>query len=300
MNGFCSTNGLERDVGQPATDFSLDVSFDDGCNTPTTLKALLHKLTKSCTVENNSCPGCDAVITDQRVVYTQLPPTLVIAVKRAMKDGSKNTRRLDFALTGTQFGGSNYDVRGIIVHEGERATSGHYKALVKAGGGAGGWFCADDRTVTEVPESDVLAQEASMFVLQREGTNAERASSAAVGAFLLGMAPSGAAMQGVDAGGVAASDARASGSAGVNANGDGGGDSSSSGGGSSSGSVYKTVSDSDRSDGGGVVNDGNGSIGGGSVDSSGGGGDNTDGDSDGMDGDSSGKRRKSCDGGRKK
>eukprot|EP00752_Nemacystus_decipiens_P017028 g15246.t1 len=58
--------------------------------------------------------------------------------------------------------------------------------------------------------------------------------------------------------------------------------------------------DSDRSDGGGVVNDGNGSIGGGSVDSSGGGGDNTDGDSDGMDGDSSGKRRKSCGGGRKK
>ncbi|CAN0097450.1 unnamed protein product, partial [Ectocarpus sp. 12 AP-2014] len=204
MNGFCSTNGLERDVGQPATDFSLDMSFDDGCNTPTTLKALLHKLTKSCTVENNSCPGCDAVITDQRVVYTQLPPTLVIAVKRAMKDGSKNTRRLDFALTGTQFGGSNYDVRGIIVHEGERATSGHYKALVKAGGGAGGWFCADDRTVTEVTENYVIAQEASMFVLQREGTNAERASSAAVGAFLLGMAPSGAAMQGVDAGGVAA------------------------------------------------------------------------------------------------
>lgn len=68
----------------------------------------------------------------------------------------------------------------------------------------------------QVPESDVLAQEASMFVLQREGTNAERASSAAVGAFLLGMAPSGAAMQGVDAGGVAAGDARASGSAGVN------------------------------------------------------------------------------------
>lgn len=65
-------------------------------------------------------------------------------------------------------------------------------------------------------ESDVLAQEASMFVLQREGTNAERESSAAVGAFLLGMAPSGAAMQGVDAGGVAAGDARASGSAGVN------------------------------------------------------------------------------------
>eukprot|EP00752_Nemacystus_decipiens_P017426 g15620.t2 len=195
---------------------------------------------------------------------------------RASPSNAKQ-RRLGFALTGTQFGGSNYGVRGIIVHEGERATSGHYKALVKAGGGAGGWFCADDRTVTEVTERYVIAQEDSMFVLQREGTNAERASSAAVGAFLLGMAPIGAAMQGVDAGGVAAGDARASGSAGVN-----------------------TDSDSDRSDGGGVVNDGNGSIGGGSVDSSGGGGDNTDGDSDGMDGDSSGKRRKSCGGGRKK
>lgn len=55
-----------------------------------------------------------------------------------------------------------------------------------------------------------------MFVLQREGTNAGCEPSADVGAFLLGMAPSGAAMQGVDAGGVAAGDARASGSAGVN------------------------------------------------------------------------------------
>lgn len=69
----------------------------------------------------------------------------------------------------------------------------------------------------QVTERYVIAQEATMLVLQREGTNAERASSAAVGAFLLGMAPSGAAMQGVDAGGVSAGEARPSGSAGVNA-----------------------------------------------------------------------------------
>jgi len=43
----------------------------------------------------------------------------------------------------------------IIVHEGEWATSGHYKALVKAGGGAGSWFCVDDRTVTEVSANPV-------------------------------------------------------------------------------------------------------------------------------------------------
>lgn len=72
MNEFCSTYGLERDVGQPATDFSVDVSFGDGYNTSTTLKALLAKLVESGTVESNSCPECDALITDQRVVYTQV------------------------------------------------------------------------------------------------------------------------------------------------------------------------------------------------------------------------------------
>jgi len=54
-----------------------------------------------------------------------------------------------------------------------------------------------------------------MFVLQRTDMNAEHASSELVKAFL-GGAPGGAATQGVDAGGVAAGDARASGSAGVN------------------------------------------------------------------------------------
>ncbi|CAN0576022.1 unnamed protein product [Ectocarpus sp. 12 AP-2014] len=72
MNRFCSTRGVERDVGKPATDLSVDVSFEDGCNNPTTLELLLQKLTKSCTVESSGCPGCDALITDQRVVYTRV------------------------------------------------------------------------------------------------------------------------------------------------------------------------------------------------------------------------------------
>jgi len=36
----------------------------------------------------------------------------VIAVKRAMKSGRKNSTRLGFALKGTRFAGVDYDIRG--------------------------------------------------------------------------------------------------------------------------------------------------------------------------------------------
>ena len=64
--------GVERDAGQPATDFSVHVSFEDARDEPTTLQASLDDLVKSGTVETQNCPGCQALIADQRVEYNQV------------------------------------------------------------------------------------------------------------------------------------------------------------------------------------------------------------------------------------
>jgi len=102
MNVFCPMHGLDRDVGKPATDPSLHVSFDDECDTPTTLAALLDKLLKPETVLNSSCPGCEAHITDQRAVYTQVrgrPPVSLKSVTRHQEPSSTRSAALAFVVS---------------------------------------------------------------------------------------------------------------------------------------------------------------------------------------------------------
>ncbi|CAM9910653.1 unnamed protein product, partial [Ectocarpus fasciculatus] len=95
--------------------------------------------------------------------------TLVVFVRRAAADGTKLDTPLKFGLTGTPLQDEVYDVKGIIVHDGERSDSGHYSAYVPAEGDGTGWLHVNDSRVTEVGAGVVTDQNPAMFVMERQG-----------------------------------------------------------------------------------------------------------------------------------
>lgn len=66
-------------------------------------------------------------------------------------------------------GPTNYNLYGVVEHEG-RMTSGHYTACVR---GAGGWFHVSDRTVVPAVQRRVLSSQAYLLFYCRSDTECE-------------------------------------------------------------------------------------------------------------------------------
>jgi ubiquitin C-terminal hydrolase len=94
------------------------------------------------------------------------PVVLTLAINRSTLDGQKITRAISFQLTLSVPDGSIYDLRGVVVHQGDTVRAGHYRAFVCARDKT--WFhCNDARKPRVVTEAEVLSAEAYILCYEK-------------------------------------------------------------------------------------------------------------------------------------
>ncbi|CAJ0935254.1 unnamed protein product, partial [Mesorhabditis belari] len=125
-----------------------------------------------------SCEKCKKLRNGVKTcLMSQLPEVLCIHLKRFRHDNfssSKIWTRVDFPLFGLDAsrwmadvrGEANYELCGLVTHEGSGADSGHYIAYCRNEIDSN-WYEFDDSTVTKVDAAYVMTKEAYVLFYQR-------------------------------------------------------------------------------------------------------------------------------------
>lgn len=128
-----------------------------------------------------SCEKCNKLRNGVKSCrISKLPEVLTIHLKRFRHDHYSNTKvwtRVDFPLEGLDMsrwtGNSEdcqYELCGVITHEGGGADSGHYIAYCR-NDIDGNWYEFDDATVTKLDSAYVLTKEAYVLMYQKTTTD---------------------------------------------------------------------------------------------------------------------------------
>ena len=115
------------------------------------------------------CPttdhGCGARGVRFRKLEIQVfPEVLTIYINRRLVRGGKDHRRLEYPLRLTLPSCSaEYWLRSVVVHDGQRAASGHYFSFVNFGGD---WFKFNDDTIEKATVRQVMYSQATLLVYE--------------------------------------------------------------------------------------------------------------------------------------
>ncbi|GAV58132.1 UCH domain-containing protein, partial [Cephalotus follicularis] len=77
---------------------------------------------------------------------------------------------LDMALYSPISGSLDYDLYGMIVHDGRYASSGHYYAYIRD---SSSWYKLDDEDFSPISEQEVLKQKVYILFYKRHAINME-------------------------------------------------------------------------------------------------------------------------------
>ncbi|KAJ1269292.1 hypothetical protein BS78_07G200200 [Paspalum vaginatum] len=120
---------------------------------------------------------------------TKLPPVLTLHLKRYIQDGQnfhKNEAHVNYKeyldvrpfmdTSSMDRGSSIYHLAGVVEHHGGSMNSGHYVAYVRArrlgnqqqrSSCSSSWFCADDKSISQVTLEEVLKRKAYVLFYER-------------------------------------------------------------------------------------------------------------------------------------
>lgn len=174
----CLTCKHTSSTFDPLLDMSLEVRQADSIQ-----RALRHfvqpeRLSKA---NRYRCEHCGKLSdADKAMSIYYCPNILTIHLKRFQMtpfgETTKINKHVEFEteldlspfITGPKEGGANYDLYGVLVHEGHTCNSGHYHAFVKAS--TGFWYSMNDSSVNQVSLTTVLRQRAYILFYSRRVT----------------------------------------------------------------------------------------------------------------------------------
>ncbi|KAK9446921.1 uncharacterized protein V1518DRAFT_407470 [Limtongia smithiae] len=180
----CRTCHYASNTYQPSLDIQLDVrrgglSVVDGLN-----KFFAGEELSKVRGNAYKCSKCKAhVDATKRTLIYDAPEYLTLHLKRfdftlrgtsKISDFVRYPKTLDLAPYSTQGKTLIYNLIGVIVHQGRRASSGHYYSFCKLSDNS--WAQFNDEIVDQVTEKTVLKQEAYMLIYAR-APNVQRAAS---------------------------------------------------------------------------------------------------------------------------
>ena len=112
--------------------------------------------------ETNRCHDRQVVRLKWREIRVW-PDTLVVHLVRWLPDFTKNAATVKFGME-LQCSSVHYDLRAVVVHEGEGAGQGHYITFAVS---SRTWLKCDDSYITIVDPSEVLRSESYLLVYQK-------------------------------------------------------------------------------------------------------------------------------------
>ena len=117
----------------------------------------------------------------KQLKYRRLPTILIIHLKRFSDTGGKISKRVEYPkelnmkpFTSNKDGEEDfmYDLYGVLVHEGNVASLGHYYCFIKASNDA--WYEMNDISVSQVELHTALSQQAYILFYQKRVVRVEK------------------------------------------------------------------------------------------------------------------------------
>ncbi|KAK9457159.1 hypothetical protein V1511DRAFT_152951 [Dipodascopsis uninucleata] len=171
----CKSCNYPSNTYQPALDIPLDIRRNGTVQTALKRFFASEELSK---VRGNAykCERCKTFVdAEKRTLIYDAPEYLTLHLKRfdfTFRGTSKiqgkiqYPKNLELSSYSTKKEVLSYELIGVIVHQGRRASSGHYISFVKQSNGL--WACYNDEIVDSVSEKRVLDQEAYILVYARD------------------------------------------------------------------------------------------------------------------------------------
>jgi len=177
---------------EPFMDLSLDITeATDSVEDALQLFTAAEKLDKT---NLWKCDSCGETVRARKQLTIYSPPSFLALHLKRFRHGERGkvTRPVQFSAelnlrpflcSGSPEAGRPvlYELRAIIVHLDKLGYSsfGHYVSYVRCAGerkGSSSWFLVDDSQTTEVPEAEVLRQQAYLLFYARTGSASEVSS----------------------------------------------------------------------------------------------------------------------------
>ncbi|PJF19152.1 Peptidase C19, ubiquitin carboxyl-terminal hydrolase 2 domain-containing protein [Paramicrosporidium saccamoebae] len=159
----------------PLLDLSLEVRQADSVSRGLQQFVRPERLSKA---NRYRCDHCGKLSdADKSMSIYRAPNILTVHLKRfnltPFGEASKINKHVEFGteleigafITGPKQECSDYDLYGVLVHEGQTCNSGHYHSFVKASNGF--WYSMNDSSVHQVSLSTVLKQRAYLLFYAR-------------------------------------------------------------------------------------------------------------------------------------
>jgi ubiquitin C-terminal hydrolase len=175
----CSVCGTKNNTYDPFLDVSLELkkgvtSLASALSAFSAEEQLSHGNRYSCSVCKKG------TLASKQMSFDSLPPILTLHLKRFSSPFTKITRHITFSpqLVISRHKGDSrieYDLYGVLVHEGFSCSSGHYFCYVKAPNEL--WYEMNDSTVRQVSIQTVLSTPAYILLYQRKQTELNELSN---------------------------------------------------------------------------------------------------------------------------
>jgi ubiquitin carboxyl-terminal hydrolase 36/42 len=181
----CPTCSFTTSAIESFTDISLSIGKSNSVS-----KSLKQYLSEEVLDAKNKwfCSSCSShVQAKKKYSFQRAPNTLMLSIKRFTKSNEKISTHLEFGtclsvekdmLEGEEGVPLEYDLFGVVQHEGFSTRGGHFISYVKSSHGI--WYCINDEAVSQVSLKSVLSVQAYLlFYTLTIPTSSTKTSNAA-------------------------------------------------------------------------------------------------------------------------